>query len=277
MKETADTLTDGLARFWAELLGILPEALGALVLLVAGWLAAKLLRALTVRSAGAINRMIGRLGERSRMRLGALRDSSIRFIGEIVYWLVILFFLAAATQLLGLAMFAGWLDRLVAYLPNILSGLLIIFAGLVLANIARDAVMAGFLSMPQTSRAHLARIAQIGTMTVLVVVGIDQLGVDITVVVTVIGIALGGLLGGLALAFGLGARAYVSNLIGAHYLGRAYRPGERIRIGDSEGVILEITPVAVVLETGEGRLTVPARRFAEDAVLLMPNAGAHHG
>jgi small-conductance mechanosensitive channel len=189
--------------------------------------------------------------------------------GEIVFWLVILVFLTAATSVLGLQVFTGWLERLVGYRPKILSGLLINFAGIVLANIARDRGLAAFRKGTDSQRLFLARAAQIATLTILAIVGVDQIGIDITVVVTALAIVLACLLGGLSIAFGLGARGYVSNLIGAHYLGREYQEGERIRINRIEGTILEITSVAVILETKEGRLTVPARMFSEEAVLLV--------
>jgi small-conductance mechanosensitive channel len=269
MSDHTGPIVDELSRVAERLFGIFPELLAAVAILVVGWLIARLLRALTVRFASVANRMIARLGVHIRMPVGAVRDSSTRVFGEIVFWLVILVFLTAATSVLGLQVFTGWLERLVGYLPKILSGLLIIFAGIVLANIARDSVLAAFRNLTDSQRLFLARAAQIATLTILAIVGVDQIGIDITVVVTALAIVLACLLGGLSIAFGLGARGYVSNLIGAHYLGREYQEGERIRINRIEGTILEITSVAVILETKEGRLTVPARMFSEEAVLLV--------
>jgi small-conductance mechanosensitive channel len=219
--------------------------------------------------------MMELLGVLIRTPIWNMRESTIRVIGEIVFWIVILVFLTAATNVLGLQMFAGWLDRLVGYLPKILSGILIIFAGVVLANIAKDSVLATFGGLTESQRQFLARAAQIATLTILAIVGVDQIGVDITVVVTAFAIALASLLGGLSIAFGLGARGYVSNLIGAHYLGRDFQEGERIRISGIEGTILEITSVAVILDTNEGRMTVPARLFSEEAVLLVAGERGH--
>ena len=198
-----------------------------------------------------------------------MKETTARIVAGIVFWLVILFFLASATNVLGLRMFAGWLDQVVAYLPKILSGILIIFAGVIFANIVRDGFLAAFGSMPSAQRALLARGAQIFTLGLLVIVSLDQIGIEITVVTTVLAIVLGSALGGLAIAFSLGARTFVGNLIGAHYLGAEYRAGERVRIDGNEGVIVEITAVAVILETAEGRMTVPARLFAEQASLIL--------
>jgi hypothetical protein len=128
MSDHTGPIVDELSRVAERLFGILPELLAAIIILVGGWLIARLLRALTIRFASVANRMIARLGVHIRMPVGAVRDSSTRVFGEIVFWLVILVFLTAATSVLGLQVFTGWLERLVGYLPKILSGLLIIFA-----------------------------------------------------------------------------------------------------------------------------------------------------
>ncbi len=275
MSDQAAPIVAEFSRVAERLFSIVPELLAALAILVVGWLIARLLRALTVRFAGVANRTIARLGIGIQTPPANVRESSTRVVGEIVFWIVILIFLTAATSILGLEVFTGWLDRLVAYLPRIISGILIIFAGVVLANLARDSVLAAFRNLTDSQRMFLARAAQIATLTILAIVGVDQIGVDITVVVTALAIILACVLGGLSIAFGLGARSYVSNLIGAHYLGREYQEGERIRINRIEGTILEITAVAVILETNDGRLTVPARLFSEDAVLLVSKERRH--
>lgn len=275
MLDRTQPLVSDLSRVFQEIVGILPEMLAAVLILAVGWLIARLLRALTLRSAGLLNRTITAVGSRAGARVTGLREPSMRMIGAIVYWLVLLFFITAATNVLGLTVFAGWLDRIVAYLPKIVSGVFIIIAGVVLANIARDSVLGAFAAVPETQRTYLARGAQAITLTLLVIVGLDQIGVDVTVIATVLAIVVACLLGGLSIAFSLGARVYVSNLIGAHYLSKEYREGERVRIGAMEGEILDITPVAVVLETPEGRLTVPARLFSEEATLLVAGTERH--
>lgn len=273
MLDQTQPIVSGLSRVWQEFIGILPEATAAVVILLIGWLAARLLRTLTLRSAGLLNRSIASIGARAGTRLSGLREASVRTISAILYWLVLLFFIAAATHVLGLTLFAGWLDRIIAYLPKVVSGIFIIIAGVVLSNIARDSILGAFSGLPDAQRGYLARGAQVVTLTLLIIVGLDQVGVDVTVITTVLAIVIACVLGGLSIAFSLGARVYVSNLIGAHYLSREYREGERVRVGGQEGVILSVTPVAVVLDTPEGRLSVPARLFSEEATLLIAGKG----
>ena len=198
-----------------------------------------------------------------------MRVSSAAILSEVVYWIVILIVIAVATNQLGLRMFAHWLDKLVSQLPNILSGIAIIIAGVVIANLVKDAVAAFTQSMPRTQGAALARAAQAVTLIVLALMGIDQIGIDVTVVTTVVAIVVGAFLGGLSLAFGFGARSFVSDLLGMRYLGSEYQIGERIRIDGIEGTVVEKRPTSLLIETSEGQMKIPGKRFGEALTLLV--------
>ena len=82
----------------------------------------------------------------------------------------------------------------------------------------------------------------------------------------------GALLGGLALAVSLGARTYVGNLIAGHQLQQHYEVGQTIHIGDYEGTIVEIATTLVILETPQGRLTLPCGQVAWRFSQLMVKA-----
>ncbi|MDA1278363.1 MAG: hypothetical protein O2960_30585 [Verrucomicrobia bacterium] len=136
-------------------LEFLPRLAGALVILLVGWLIARLLRGLTIKVTGGVDRFAGFLGLGKFFAAGRASEAATRTLGNVVFWVVILFFLTSATNLLGLTMFAGWLDRLVAHLPNVLSGGLIIFAGLVFGNLANEAAQTAAQNMPPRQRVLL--------------------------------------------------------------------------------------------------------------------------
>ncbi|MDA1324464.1 MAG: mechanosensitive ion channel [Proteobacteria bacterium] len=253
----------------------LPQLVGAILLLLVGWLVARLVRAITVRLMKGIDRFSGliRLGDTGTGKL--VSESAALITGNVVFWIVVLIFVTSATNLLGMTMFTGWLDKLVAHLPNIVSGILIICAGVVFGNLANQAVSTAASSMQARQRAILARSAQFFTLIILILIGVDQIGIDITVVITILSVAIGALLGGLAIAFSLGARPLVSNLIGARYLNADYRVGERIQIGAYEGTVLEISSVAVILDTEKGRVTIPAQAFSEEPSILLTRENAN--
>jgi small-conductance mechanosensitive channel len=115
----------------------------------------------------------------------------------------------------------------------------------------------------------LGRMVQTGVVIVALVVALDELGIDNTFLVMASGIFLASTLGGAAIAFGLGARASVGNLLASHYVQRNFRPGHIVRIGGIEGRIIEIGETSVVLETPEGRVHIPASLFGEQVSIVL--------
>lgn len=268
MLEFVQPFADDIQAIVKSLIGLAPAIVGAVLLMLVGWIVARVLRSVVMRSGRTLSKIAQSAGLTTFVRDG-VRGSTMRIVGNVVYWLVILFFLTAASRTLGLTVFSNWLDRLAGYLPNILSGCVIIFAGAVFANIAKDATEAALSGVAEGQRELAGRAAQGLTLTILLIVGLDQIGIDITVIITVLAIAVAAFLGGLSLAFSLGARAFVSNVIGAHYLDRDFAVGQRIRIDGMEGSILEITSVAVIVETSDGRATIPAHLFSEQATMIL--------
>lgn len=253
---------------YERLLALLPNLLAALALLVVGWIAARVLRFAARRAVGLLETLAARVAGRAgaeRVRLS--RSSAL--IGALVFWVTLLVFVTAATQVLGLTLFTAWLARLVEYLPTLAAGLLIIVAGYVLAGFVADLVHATATRLAPAQREALARLAQGATLVTAILVGADQIGVKVTWLAILAAIVLATLMGGILIAVSLGARGYVSNLIGAHYLRQAFRVGERLRVAGFEGRIVEVTPTSLVLDTAEGRVSLPGRVYHDEAIVLL--------
>ena len=262
-------LVDTAAGLLNDFIACLPQIIGAVLLLILGWLVARLARGIATRLVKGVDRftwLVRKSGTTTSPKIG---ESTASVIGKIVYWITILIFVTSAASLLGMNMFVGWLNKLVDHLPNILSGALIICAGVIFGNLAYQVISSTTLNMSVSQRMILARSAQFFTLVMLILIGVDQIGVDITAVITILAVVVGAVLGGLAIAFGIGARRLVSNLLGVRYLNRNYQVGERIKIDEFEGTILEIASVSVVLDADQGRVTIPARLFSEQPSILV--------
>jgi hypothetical protein len=249
----------------------LPELLGGAVLILVGWLVAGWLRKLT-RSLGArLNRELDRVLRPDRTQRVRISPPLVRLLSNLVFWIVLLGFVTAATAIADFELLSGWLERVIDWVPHLLLGVLIIATGYLIAAIVRDLVLDALDSAGVEQRALIGRLAQVATFLAAIVIGIEQIGIDVSFVTTMIAVVLGVVLAGFSLAFGLGARQLVSNLIAADSLQRQFRVGHRARIDGLEGEILELTATSVVISTAEGRAIVPASRFAEaTSLIVMP-------
>jgi uncharacterized protein YacL len=105
-------------------------------------------------------------------------------------------------------------------------------------------------------------------MTVALLTAMGHLSINISFIANVIVILLATFMGGLALAFALGSKQLVANVLARRGMDR-YRIGRHIRIDDIEGEIIEILDTAVVVENELGTTIIPASRFAETSVTLL--------
>lgn len=269
-----ETLQAGFIRLLDAFLNYLPQMVGALLLLLAGWAVAALLRAATVRAMRGLGWFLPRVlpgaaGARSR---SALHPT---LIGGLVFWLVVLAFVTAAAQVLGLTVFASWLDAIFGQLPLIALAALIVIAGVVVSHLVREAVIGAAAAAGLEYRALLGYTAQTAILATAAVIGLDLVGLDITFLVVLAAILVGAVSGGAALAFGLGSRALVSNLLGVRAIQHRLQEGDTIRIGDLEGRVIEVGRRVVILETEEGRVTVPGSYFSERPCTLLMREDDH--
>lgn len=272
MAETDSLLTGvvaGIQGMTNTVMAYLPRIAAAVLILVLGWLLARLLRLLVVRAISGLDQLWQRLMSRRGLEHLQPRHPPTRIVGELVFWLLMLIFVTLATDILGLGIFGVWLKEIVTYLPLAGVGLLIVLVGFVVSSLARDLVSAAAGSAGLSHGALLGRTAQIIILFVAVVLGIDQIGIDILFLSVVAGIILATMLGGIALAFGLGARTHVSNIIAANQLRELYQVGDRIRINDIEGRVMDITVTRVVIETETGSVDVPAKLFDEQVSTIV--------
>jgi hypothetical protein len=270
-----NALGEALRRAGAEIgeriLASLPNLLGALLLLVIGWLLARILRALVMRAVLLVETLAARIGPHGGLEPLRMRRASV-VIDGIVFWGAMLVFVTAAAHVLELTSFTDWLNRLVAYLPTLAAGVLIVIAGVLLSRFLANLVQAASTAVDPAQRALLARVVYVTVLTGAVLVGADQVGIRVTFL-AIFAAALGGVIaGGVALAVGLGSRDFIANLIGAHYLRQAFAVGQTIRAAGHQGRILDIHATGVVLETTEGRVTLPGRVYHDEPIVLLGTA-----
>lgn len=257
----AEHLQKSGALLLERLVAFLPSLLAAVALLVLGWIVARLLKALSIRLMLGADRIWQRFVTRTNLPATPMRRPSGKAVGSLVFWLVMLFFLAAAAEILGIKVFANWLAAVVAYLPALVAGIVILLAGVLIGNLARDLVEAAAASAGIIQSEFIGRGVQLAILGTAVLIGADQIGIEVRFLVSIFTVLVAAVLGGAALAFGLGARYFVSNLIAARGLRTQLQVGQQIRIQDMQGTVLEVTPTAVRLQTDGGEHSVPAYLF----------------
>lgn len=260
-----DSLSQTYQVFAEKIIAYSPQLIGALTLLLLGWVLALILRYATKKIVIGFDSIFQRLAKSGAVKHDVIKRSYADVAGKSVFWIVIVFFVASATNLLGWDMFSAWVAGIINYLPNLLAGVFIIVAGFLISNITKTGIVNTANSSGIKQGPILARIAQVVIIFTALLVGIEQIGVNVDFLTNVLIVILAVLLGGCTLAFSFGAKTLVENVIGAQYVKKHCRIGEKMKIANVEGNIVELTQTAIILDSGEERLIIPAKYFQEQA------------
>ena len=210
-----DVLVSSLQNLWLQVVSWLPSLFGALLVFVVGLIVAAGLGSLVEKVVHTLKLdiVLRRLGLEEYTKRANLELNSGHFIGELVYWFMLLAFLLAASDILGFFALSGFIRDVLIYLPNLVIAVMIMLAGLVVANIVRHLVRASVMG----AKLHAAKfLASAGWWVVMVFAGLAslvQLGIAVSIINTLITgmIAMLSLAGGLA--FGLGGKDYAAHIL----------------------------------------------------------------
>lgn len=262
--ETASQILAGLVSKLAE---FLPNLLGALVILLVGWLIAALARKLTATLLGRIgfDALVEKIG---LGRLLARTDKTGSYlVATLVFWFFVLTFLASASESLGLDNISATLTSFVAYLPNVLAALILVVVGTVLAGFVKNVVAVGAENMGLEFGAPLSNLAYAVVLIVIASLAASQLQVQTELVNGLVMIAFIATAGAIALALGLGTRDIAKQVIAGVYARDLYEPGVELCVGEDSGVLIEVGATTTILQREDGqRIFVPNDKLNEVVV-----------
>lgn len=270
MKMEFDPWTQGIVNamttVWTPVAGFIPRFFGALVVVLVGFVVAKLLDTLLSKLLAklGLDRLMAGTGLTKMLGRVGIQVPVSSLIGKIVYWFVLLIFLVSAAESLGLDRVSATLDMLALYLPKVLGAALVLLAGVLLAQLLSGIVRGAAEGVGLDYAHSLGRIAQGLVILISISVAIGQLEVKTDLLNNVIAIALISIGLAAALALGLGSRDIAAQIIAGIYVRELYQVGQEVKVGDIEGQIEEIGTVKTILLTDEGDLVSVANRTLLD-------------
>lgn len=265
-----DSVAALLAEFQVRLFDFAPRLAAAVGIFVFGLLLARLARRLTSRLISNIYRLVPHKKPRERLHRLLAESSVAGVVAATVFWIFIFFFLTASTEALGMEVVTAWLSGVMEYLPKVLTAVLIGFTGFIAGGLLRDIVAAATVSMGIQYGEAVGKLSQFAVLVVSLLIAVDLVGIDVSLVSGFIVILLGAILLAAALAFALGAQTSVSNILAAHYLQKVYSVGQTVEVGEVKGEIVQILPTALLLKSAGSRILVPAKTFSESISVMTP-------
>ena len=211
-------LQDALSTF----LSYIPQLIGAIVILVIGYVKARILRAV-------VGRVLQGIGFDSWMERGGIKqffdraetnETPASILGLLVFWFVFIIAITMAADALGIPQVSAVLGQLIAYIPSIIAAILILILAALLSNFLAGIVRGA------TGSDVLASVARYAIIVYAVFAALTQLGIAVQLTANTFLILLGAVALAAAIAFGIGGREVAREI-----LEKAYHRGDEVTGG----------------------------------------------
>jgi small-conductance mechanosensitive channel len=260
------------SALWDKLLDFLPNFFSAIVLLVVGYFLARI-------ASGLINKLLVKVGfDKISEKAGLSNEdgsskinaSPSKIFGKIVYWLIFLVFISAASEKLGLAPISDMVNDFIKYLPKIVGALLVVLFGLFAAGLVRSGVETALSSLHLGYEKAVGNIIYAIIVIVVASLAINQLEIKTDLFNQVVVILLFAGASSVALALGLGTRDIAGNIVAGVYIREMCNEGDKVKVGDTVGTVIEVNSTSLLLKTEDDRkICIPNSRLIDEELEIL--------
>jgi small-conductance mechanosensitive channel len=211
-------------------LAYIPQLIGAIVILIVGYIAARVLQTVVARVLQAIgfDQWMERGGIKQFFDRAHTRETPATVLGKLVFWFVFIIAITMAADALGIQQVSEVLSQLIAYIPSVIAAILILVLAALLANFLAGIVRGA------TGSDLLANIARYAIIVYAAFAAITELGIAVQLTAPTFLIILGAVALAAAIAFGLGGRDVAKDIVEKAYE-RRDEARQMVQQGDGSG------------------------------------------
>ncbi|MEH6536177.1 MAG: hypothetical protein V7719_07285 [Psychroserpens sp.] len=271
LAEYKDNALGSLSDMWPEILRIGMNVIGALAVLFIGWIIVKVVvkvlkKALKLAKA---NRLDDKLNEIEIVEGKKLNFDTIKIVSTFVKWLIYIMLLIIVSDILNLKIISEQISKFLEYLPQLFAALIIFTVGLLFANFVKKGLKSFFDSMDLSGAKIISQIVFFLLLIFISITALNQAGVDTEIITSNFTMILGAFLLAFALAFGLGAREVVGDLLKTFYTRKTFEVGKKIEFENKIYEIEAIENISVVLKNAEEKMIIPIKDIVESRIKVV--------
>jgi small-conductance mechanosensitive channel len=246
-----------------------PRIVGALALLVLGFVFAVLARRFTpfLLRRLRFDEVCERAGVTGLMREGGVSRNPSQFVGVVVFYAILALAIVTALGSLGLDFLAGTLNQVLLYAPRVLVAILTLILGAAAAGLLAQLTGRVLRDVGLNNTGGLKSFVRFGVVFISAILAAAVLGIDVTILIVVTIIGLGAAALSAALALGLGLRELSQNVAASRHISQGIAEGDKISLNGISGRVERIGHTMTTVRGTSGRVyLVPNSHFLTHVV-----------
>lgn len=213
--EKVNSFLQSLEIFWAQLSQTLPMVFAALLLMILGWIIARVVRKITEKTLKflKVDVVAEKSGIEDFLLRGGVRFTSVTLVSNLIYWFILFTILLAVLNMLGLQVAAELFNRIIFYIPNVVVAVIVLIFGALFARFVQGVTLTYLSNIGLSGARFMSVLAQYAILVFVASVALEQLDIGGDILVSAFQLSFGALCLALALAFGLGGRDWASRIL----------------------------------------------------------------
>lgn len=250
---------------------VIPGVVSAAVILIVGILFSKFLKKMLQ---GILSKTgIDSLGEKLN-DIDIVSKSNIKIVpsavfSKAVYYLLLLVFIIAATDALGMESVSQLVMDVVNYVPSLIAACLVLAIGVFFADSVKGAVLTTCQSMGIPSGKIIGNFIFYFIFINAVVTALGQAKIDTDFIKSNLTVLLGAIASAFALGYGIASKDLMASFLASFYSRDRYEVGDKIAIDGVSGTIIEMDNTAVVIQAEGKKVVIPMSKLTNEKVEIL--------
>lgn len=204
-----------LQDLWQAFMGFIPVFLGAVIVFVIGWFISVGIGKLVTEILKKLrfNQIFEKEGWKNALAKAEIKVDASGFIGAIIKWVLVIVFLMASVEILGLVGFADFLKGVLAYLPNVIVAALIFVVTVIVVDIVEKIVRVSVESIKIGYGQMVSAVIKWSIWIFAILAILHQLGIARPFMETLFTGLVAVLVISIGIAFGLGGRDVAAEIL----------------------------------------------------------------
>ena len=265
-----DLTTKTLSEMGTTVMEAVPNILGAILILIIGWLVTKIIVLILRRilKFAKVDKATEIINSKNLFGKTNFKFNISTIILGFVKWIMFLVVLIVAAGIMNWQIVSQEVGNLLRYLPKLFSAIALFMIGLYIANFVKKAIKGLFDSFDLRGAKIISNVVFYIITIIITITALNQASIDTEIITNNLTVILGAFVAAIALAFGLGSRELVGDILRTSYARRNFEVGQNVSFKNISGTIERIENLKISIKTNEGTLVVPIKSLSDEEVLI---------
>jgi hypothetical protein len=267
-----ELLFESLTTFGKTLMAAIPGIIGAIFILLFGWLFAKIIATGIERLLKVIkfNKLAENVNVKDFLTKANITLSPSVLIGKFIYWLLLLLVFITAADALGWSAVSDEISKLLGYLPQLLAAIVFFIIGIYIASFIRDVIRGATQTLGISAGRVISSFIFYLLATMVTLTALSQAGIDTSIITSNLLLIIGSIMLSAAISYGFASRDVLSSILGSFFSRRNFAIGQTIEIDGQQGKIVKMTNISVTIQINEKeRLVIPASQLITKQIKII--------